>query len=86
MPFFFEIGAFTDATGRVVHGDIARFFAGDSSAGVLGGAYFLNVVELDRRSTARSVALGGERVAGPYPVRRPRPMLKRTVGRAAANH
>jgi PTS system glucose-specific IIC component len=46
VPFFFEIGAFTDATGRVVHGDIARFFAGDSSAGVLGGAYFFKMFGL----------------------------------------
>ncbi len=46
VPFFFEIGTFTDASGRVVHGDIARFFAGDSTAGVLGGAYFFKMFGL----------------------------------------
>ncbi|MBS2025524.1 MAG: PTS transporter subunit EIIC [Deltaproteobacteria bacterium] len=46
VPFFFEIGSYTDATGRVVHGDIARFFAGDPSAGVLGGAYFFKMFGL----------------------------------------
>ncbi|HEY9644540.1 MAG TPA: PTS transporter subunit EIIC, partial [Coleofasciculaceae cyanobacterium] len=38
VPFFFEIGSFTDAAGKVVHGDINRFFAGDKTAGILGGA------------------------------------------------
>jgi glucose PTS system EIICB or EIICBA component len=46
VPFFFEIGSFTDAAGRVVHGDIARFFAGDPTAGVLGGAYFFKMFGL----------------------------------------
>ena len=46
VPFFFEIGSFTDATGRVVHGDIARFFAGDPRAGVLGGAFFFKMFGL----------------------------------------
>ena len=31
VPFFFEIGAFPNADGQVVHGDIARFFAGEES-------------------------------------------------------
>ncbi len=43
VPFFFEIGSFTDATGKVVHGDITRFFAGDPSAGILGGAYLFKM-------------------------------------------
>ena len=39
VPFFFEIGSFTDpATGQVVHGDITRFFAGDPTAGILPAA------------------------------------------------
>jgi PTS system glucose-specific IIC component len=42
-PFFFEIGAFTKATGEVVHGDITRFFAGDPEAGILGGAYLFKM-------------------------------------------
>src|SRR6188472_2158629 len=33
VPFFFEAGSFTDpATGREVHGEIARFIAGDPTA------------------------------------------------------
>lgn len=43
VPFFFEIGSFTDATGRVVTGDINRFFAGDKTAGILGGAYWFKM-------------------------------------------
>ena len=39
VPFFFEIGSYTNAAGEVVHGDITRFFAGDPQAGILGGAY-----------------------------------------------
>jgi PTS system glucose-specific IIC component len=43
VPFFFEIGSFTKATGEVVHGDITRFFAGDKDAGILGGAYLFKM-------------------------------------------
>lgn len=43
VPFFFEIGSFTKATGEVVHGDITRFFAGDPTAGILGGAYLFKM-------------------------------------------
>ena len=43
VPFFFEIGSFTKATGEVVHGDITRFFAGDPDAGILGGAYLFKM-------------------------------------------
>ena len=43
VPFFFEIGSFTKATGEVVHGDITRFFAGDKEAGILGGAYLFKM-------------------------------------------
>ena len=46
VPFFFEIGSFTDASGRLVHGDIARFFAGDPSAGILGGAFLFKMFGL----------------------------------------
>jgi PTS system glucose-specific IIC component len=46
VPFFFEIGTYTDAAGKVVHGDIARFFAGDPSAGVLGGAFLFKMFGL----------------------------------------
>jgi PTS system glucose-specific IIC component len=43
VPFFFEIGSYTRATGEVVHGDITRFFAGDKQAGILGGAYLFKM-------------------------------------------
>jgi PTS system glucose-specific IIC component len=40
VPFFFEIGSYTDpATGNVLHGDITRFFAGDPTAGILSGGF-----------------------------------------------
>lgn len=43
VPFFFEIGSFTDAAGKVVHGDINRFFAGDTTAGILSGAFLFKM-------------------------------------------
>lgn len=43
VPFFFEIGSFAKASGEVVHGDITRFFAGDPTAGILGGAYLFKM-------------------------------------------
>jgi PTS system glucose-specific IIC component len=46
VPFFFEIGSYTEASGQVVHGDITRFFAGDPSAGILGGAYLFKMFGL----------------------------------------
>jgi PTS system glucose-specific IIC component len=39
-PFYFQVGSFVDPiTGETVTGDIQRFFAGDPTAGILGGAY-----------------------------------------------
>jgi PTS system glucose-specific IIC component len=46
VPFFFQIGSFTDPSGKVVTGDIARFFAGDPTAGILGGAYWFKMFGL----------------------------------------
>jgi PTS system glucose-specific IIC component len=46
VPFFFEMGSFKDATGKIVHGDINRFFAGDRSAGVLAGAFLFKMFGL----------------------------------------
>ena len=43
VPFFFQIGSFVDRTGKTVTGDIARFFAGDPTAGILGGAYLFKM-------------------------------------------
>lgn len=47
VPFFFQIGSYTDSvTGKIVTGDIARFFAGDKTAGILGGAYWFKMFGL----------------------------------------
>lgn len=43
VPFFFEIGSYTDASGHVIHGDINRFFAGDPTAGILAGAFLFKI-------------------------------------------
>lgn len=43
VPFFFQIGSFTTASGEVVHGDITRFFAGDPTAGILSGAFLFKM-------------------------------------------
>ncbi|MEV4440095.1 PTS transporter subunit EIIC [Streptomyces sp. NPDC049577] len=37
---WFQLGDFTDAAGKVVHGDINRFFAGDPSAGQFMSGFF----------------------------------------------
>ncbi len=39
VPFFFEVGNYTTADGKVVHGVIHRFFAGDYEAAILGGGF-----------------------------------------------
>lgn len=41
VPFFFEIGSYIDPANpaAVIHGDINRFFAGDKTAGILGGGF-----------------------------------------------
>lgn len=52
VPFFFEMGAFTDSSGHVVRGDINRFFAGDPTAGVLSGAFFFKMFGLPAAALA----------------------------------
>ncbi len=37
---WFQIGSFTDAAGKVVHGDLTRFFAGDQTAGMFMTGFF----------------------------------------------
>jgi len=67
VPFFFEMGAYTDAAGKVVHGDINRYFAGDPTAGVLAGAFFFKMFGLPAAAIAiwqsarpeNKVAVGG---------------------------
>ncbi|HSI14851.1 MAG TPA: PTS glucose transporter subunit IIBC [Chthoniobacter sp.] len=44
VPFFFQAGDYTDpATGNVVHGEIARFIAGDPTAGNMTGGYLFKM-------------------------------------------
>lgn len=67
VPFFFEMGSYTDASGVVVHGDINRFFAGDPTAGILAGAFIFKMFGLPAAAIAmwraarpeRRVAVGG---------------------------
>lgn len=51
-PFFYEIGTFTDASGKVVHGDIQRFFSGDPTAGIFGGAFLFKMFGLPAAAIA----------------------------------
>ena len=37
---WFQLGDFTDAAGKVVHGDLTRFFAGDKTAGMFMTGFF----------------------------------------------
>jgi glucose PTS system EIICB or EIICBA component len=44
VPFFFQAGSYADpATGRVVTGEIARFIAGDPTAGHMTGGYLFKM-------------------------------------------
>jgi PTS system glucose-specific IIC component len=44
VPFFFQAGEYTDpTTGNVVHGEIARFIAGDPTAGNMTGGYLFKM-------------------------------------------
>lgn len=52
VPFFFEMGSFTDASGKLVSGDINRFFAGDPTAGILSGAFLFKMFGLPAAAMA----------------------------------
>jgi PTS system glucose-specific IIC component len=52
FPFFFQLGAFTTASGEVVHGDITRFMAGDRTAGILAGGYLFKMWGLPAAAVA----------------------------------
>src|SRR6476620_5262265 len=43
VPFFFQAGSYTDATGATVSGEIARFIAGDPTAGHMTGGYLFKM-------------------------------------------
>ncbi len=47
VPFFFQTGAYTDPiTGNVITGEIARYLAGDPTAGNLAGSYLFKMFGL----------------------------------------
>ncbi|WP_372655340.1 PTS glucose transporter subunit IIBC [Halobacteriovorax sp.] len=52
VPFFFEAGEFTNAAGKVFNGDVNRFFAGDPTAGFLGGGYLFKMFGLPAAAIA----------------------------------
>ena len=53
VPFFFQAGAYTDpATGAVVNGEIARFIAGDPTAGNMTGGYLFKMFGLPAAALA----------------------------------
>lgn len=53
VPFFFQAGDYTDpATGTVVHGEIARFIAGDPTAGRMTGGYLFKMFGLPAAALA----------------------------------
>jgi PTS system glucose-specific IIC component len=68
VPFFFEMGSYLDpTTGKTVHGDITRYFAGDPTAGILAGAFLFKMFGLPAAAIAiwhcakpeKKVAVGG---------------------------
>ena len=52
VPFFFEVGQFVTPGGEVVSGEITRFFAGDPTAGNLGGGYLFKMFGLPAAALA----------------------------------
>lgn len=46
VPFQMQIGEYTNAIGQVFHGDIARYMAGDSTAGNLSGGFIFKMYGL----------------------------------------
>ena len=52
VPFQIEMGEFVDAEGDIFNGDIARFFAGDPTAGFLAGGYLFKMFGLPAAAIA----------------------------------
>ena len=53
VPFFFQIGSYVDPiTEQTVTGDIERFFSGDPTAGIIGGAYWFKMFGLPAAAIA----------------------------------
>ncbi len=52
-PFFFEVGSYTDPeTGKVITGELSRFFAGDKTAGYLSGGFMYSMWALPAAALA----------------------------------
>ena len=68
VPFFFQAGDFIDpSTGKEVHGEIARFIAGDPTAGNMTGGYLFKMWGLPAAAAAITLAARPEnrpKVAG----------------------
>jgi PTS system glucose-specific IIC component len=53
VPFFFQAGDYLDpATGKMIHGEIARFIAGDPTAGNMTGGYLFKMFGLPAAALA----------------------------------
>jgi PTS system glucose-specific IIC component len=52
VPFQMQMGEFATSSGNIVHGDIARFFAGDPTAGFLAGGYLVKMFGLPAAALA----------------------------------
>ena len=52
VPFFFDTGVFTDAGGKVLHGELARYIGGDPTAGNLAGGYLFKMFGLPAAAIA----------------------------------
>ena len=52
MPFFFEVGEFTNTAGQIFHGEISRYIAGDPTAGNLAGGYLFKMFGLPAAAIA----------------------------------
>ncbi len=51
-PFFFEMGSYVTPDGKVVHGDLTRFAAGDPTAGILAGGFLVKMFGLPAAAIA----------------------------------
>ena len=53
VPFFFEVGTYTNPeTGKTVHGILTRFFEGDYAAAILGGGFVFKMFGLPAAALA----------------------------------
>lgn len=52
VPFQMQIGEFNNSSGQIFHGDIARYMAGDSTAGKLSGGFIFKMYGLPAAALA----------------------------------